>query len=307
MSDVPAVGTTNREPSPAADAGPRTEAGRETGTAPGLTELLADLGAERAALLRVLEPLAVDGWTTGTPAEPWTVRDQVAHLGFFDAVATTAATSPQDFQRELADAVTDFEGYMAASLAAAPADGPQALDWWRERAVRFDEAYTEFERRAEPTTKVPWYGPPMSPRSMVTARLMEVWAHGQDVRDALGLPPEATDRLRHICHLATRTRAYSYRIRSQDPPDEPVGLKLTLPSGDAWLHEPDAAQQITGDALDLCLVLTRRRHPDDTALVADGPLAEQWLQIGQAFAGPGGTGRRPGQFAEAREAESGKN
>jgi uncharacterized protein (TIGR03084 family) len=263
-------------------------------TGPALDELLADLGAERSTLQRVLDPLPADRWTAATPAEPWTVRDQVAHLGFFDAVATTAATSPQDFQRELVTAVADYDGYMAASLTAAPADGPEALAWWRERAEHFDQAYAA----ADPKSKVPWYGPPMSTRSMVTARLMEVWAHGQDVRDALGLKPEATDRLRHICHLAIRTRAYSYRIRSLEPPDEPVGLKLTLPSGEAWLHEPGAAQQITGDAVDLCLVLTRRRHPDDTALIADGPLAEQWLQIGQAFAGPGGTGRRPGQFAD---------
>ncbi|MEX3770133.1 TIGR03084 family protein, partial [Mycolicibacterium fortuitum] len=32
-------------------------------------------------------------------------------------------------------------------------------------------------------------------------------------------------------------------------------------------------------------------------LVADGPLADQWLAIAQAFAGPPGGGRVAGQFA----------
>jgi hypothetical protein len=53
---------------------------------------------------------------------------------------------------------------------------------------------------------------------------------------------------------------------------------------------------VTGSALGFCLVVTRRRHAADTDLVAQGPVAEEWLQIAQAFAGPAGAGRQPGQF-----------
>jgi hypothetical protein len=32
-------------------------------------------------------------------------------------------------------------------------------------------------------------------------------------------------------------------------------------------------------------------------VIAKGPAADEWLDIAQAFAGPPGAGRRPGQFA----------
>jgi len=57
-----------------------------------------------------------------------------------------------------------------------------------------------------------------------------------------------------------------------------------------------AADRVTGTALDFCLVVTQRRHPADTGLVASGPAAEGWIAIAQAFAGPPGPGRTPGQF-----------
>jgi hypothetical protein len=49
--------------------------------------------------------------------------------------------------------------------------------------------------------------------------------------------------------------------------------------------------------VDFCLVVTQRRHPADVNLRVSGAVAEEWIGIAQAFAGPPGTGRRPGQFA----------
>ena len=43
--------------------------------------------------------------------------------------------------------------------------------------------------RHDPRDRIPWYGPDMSARSGATARLMETWAHAQDVADALGISP----------------------------------------------------------------------------------------------------------------------
>ena len=48
---------------------------------------------------------------------------------------------------------------------------------------------------------------------MATARLMETFAHGRDVADALGAHARAaTARLRHVCHLGVRTRGFAYLI-----------------------------------------------------------------------------------------------
>lgn len=144
----------------------------------------------------------------------------------------------------------------------------------------------------DPGTKLPWYGPPMSPASFATARLMEYWAHGQDVVDALELERPGTDRLRHICHLGVRTRAFAYVNRGRPVPTAPIAVRLTSPAGETWTYgDAEATETVTGPALDFCLLVTQRRHRDDTALVATGASAQEWLSVAQCFAGPPGPGR----------------
>lgn len=53
----------------------------------------------------------------------------------------------------------------------------------------------------------------------------------------------------------------------------------------------DAAQRVTGPALDFCLLVTQRAHRADLAVRAEGADADRWLDIAQAFAGPAGPGR----------------
>jgi uncharacterized protein (TIGR03084 family) len=137
----------------------------------------------------------------------------------------------------------------------------------------------------------------MSARSFATARLMETWAHGQDVCDAVGVQRPPTARLRHVAHIGLAARPFAYAIRKMEVPPVAIRVELAAPDGDTWTWGPeDGGDRVTGDALDFCLVVTQRRHPADTALVVDGPAAEEWIAIAQAFAGPPGPGRRPGQF-----------
>ncbi len=134
----------------------------------------------------------------------------------------------------------------------------------------------------------------MKPASMATARLMETWAHGQDVADALGVTREPTARLRHIAHLGLRTLGFAFTVHGLPAPERPVRLELTAPDGGAWAFGPaDAQDVVTGPALDFCLLVTQRRHRDDLALTATGPVATAWLPIAQAFAGAPGNGRDP--------------
>jgi uncharacterized protein (TIGR03084 family) len=134
----------------------------------------------------------------------------------------------------------------------------------------------------------------MSAASMATARLMETWAHGQDILDALGATRRPTARLRHVAHIGVRTRDFAYLVRDRDRPTAEFRIELTGPGGEAWAWGPeDAPQRVSGPALDFCLLVTRRRHRDDLALRADGPDADEWLNIAQAFAGPPGTARAP--------------
>jgi uncharacterized protein (TIGR03084 family) len=139
---------------------------------------------------------------------------------------------------------------------------------------------------ADPATKVPWFGPPMSPASFATARLMEYWAHGQDVADALGIVRQPTARLRHICHLGVRTRGFSYAVRGLPAPESDVHVAVTGPDGDVWTWgDAKAEDRVEGSALDFCLVVTQRRLVGETALTAMGPVATEWMSIAQAFAG----------------------
>jgi len=143
-------------------------------------------------------------------------------------------------------------------------------------------------------TKLPWFGPPMSPASMATARLMETWAHGQDVADALGIERTPTARLRHVAHLAVRTRGFAYAMHDREPPEADVRVELAAPDGTTWSYGPEGAEQtVTGSALDFCLLAVQRTHRDDTDLVATGPDADEWLDVIQAFAGPPGDKRPP--------------
>jgi uncharacterized protein (TIGR03084 family) len=126
----------------------------------------------------------------------------------------------------------------------------------------------------------------MSPASFATARLMEYWAHGQDIADALGRDRKPTARLRHICHLGVRTRGFSYVVRGMTPSESDVHVSLTGPDGDIWTWgDPVAADRVEGTALDFCLVVTQRRLVGDSALDVQGPVATEWMSIAQAFAG----------------------
>jgi uncharacterized protein (TIGR03084 family) len=134
----------------------------------------------------------------------------------------------------------------------------------------------------------------MAVASSITARIMETWAHGQDIADALGVTRMPTTRLRHVCDLGVRTRGFAFAVRGEPAPEAPVRVELAAPDGATWAWGPeDAADRVTGAALDFALAVTQRRHLDDTGLAVAGDGARRWMAIAQAFAGPPGRGRPP--------------
>ena len=168
--------------------------------------------------------------------------------------------------------------------------GAQLLDWFE--VARADLLNTF--RNLDPRARLPWFGPPMSAASSLTARIMETWAHTQDIADALGVTREPTSRLRHVAHIGVGARAFSYAVHGQALPGTPVLVELEGPDGTPWTWgPPGATDRVSGPALDFCLLVTQRRHRDDLALVIEGPAATEWMSIAQAFAGAAGTGRKP--------------
>ncbi|MCH9761085.1 MAG: TIGR03084 family protein [Actinomycetia bacterium] len=255
----------------------------------GAAPIVADLQAESDDLDDLIGELPPERWTTDTPAPGWTIAHQIAHLLWTDQVAYTAITDEPGFTEILGRAGANPTGFVDAAaeeLAALPP--PQLLaDWRAARAALHAELLAVADGR-----KLPWFGPPMSAASMATARLMETWAHGLDVADALGVVRTPTARLRSIAHIGVRTRDYAYAVNGLAPPTEPFHVKLTAPGGDLWTWGPaDAAQRVVGSAEHFCMLVTQRRPRSALDVRAVGPDAERWLTIAQAFAGPPGPGR----------------
>jgi uncharacterized protein (TIGR03084 family) len=166
--------------------------------------------------------------------------------------------------------------------------GSQILPWFEQARAALIAACLNTDL----SQRYPWYGPAMSGTSLFTARIMETWAHGQDVYDALGVKPEPTARLRHVAHIGIGARAYTYRVRGLELPETPIRVELTAPDGTLWTWGPEGAEnRVSGDAYEFCRVVTQRQNIVDTDLTAVGNDAVHWMSIAQAFAGAAGPGR----------------
>ena len=134
--------------------------------------------------------------------------------------------------------------------------------------------------------KIPWYGPPMSPTSMATARIMETWAHSHDVAEVLGIEVPRTSRSKHVAHIGVRARGFAYLVHGEQVPDVDVRVELIGPDGDAWTWgAEDSADRVTGSGYDFALLVSRRRHIEDVDVHGAGEHAVHWLRNAQAFAG----------------------
>lgn len=260
---------------------------------PDLDRILADLSAEHRDLDVMVAGLDDAAWEMETPADGWNIRDQIGHLAFFDEQATLALRDRESFAAALAEIATDVGAYMDRSVQKGRALGNDGvLEWWRTaRAGMLDAG-----RSADPNDRIPWYGPPMSPASFFSARMMETWAHAQDVADTRGIPRAVESRIRNIAHLCVLSRRHSYAINGVGAPEREVRVELAGTDGQTWTWGEAVPDRVAGPVEDFCLVVTQRRHPDDTDLAIVGDEAERWMSVAQAFAGPPGAGRKPGQF-----------
>lgn len=256
---------------------------------PTASSVLADLVAEQAALDDIVGSLDDEQWALPTPSDRWSVADQIGHLTHFDETASWAILDEARFT----ESMNELLGALAHDASPDEADD---LTLGRFRAMSPAEllAASRQNRRLladaaatlDDDTRVIWYGPSMGAKSFLTARLMECWAHGQHICDAVGAEREATDRLQHIAQLGFITRKWTYLNRGLDAPHVPVRVSLAAPSGATWSFGPDdASETVTGSAEEFCLVVTQCRNVASTDLSVTGDAAAEWMSMAQAFAG----------------------
>lgn len=259
-----------------------------------LAPVIQDLQDECDTLRTFLESLGPADWLRQTQFFDWTVADEVMHLHLIDRFGMASLQTPERFSDlvaevragqargfELSNRMRDQYGRLSP---------PDLLAAWTEtwRAMVGIFAASDLERR------IPWFGPEMSVASFAAARQMEVWAHGQDIYDVMRVRRINRDRIRNICDLGVRTQGWSFRNRGLDKPAPPE-VRLTAPSGTEWTWSEGGTEAIVGPAEDFALVVTQRRHVDDTRLCVTGANARRWMEIAQCFAGAPETGPASGE------------
>ena len=258
------------------------------------TDVFTDLAAECEALDKIVAGLDGAQWAWKTPAPGWTISHQIAHLTSMFRIAGLAASAPDEFVKLTAGADKDFDAAVFALLKPYLGTSPDVLlAQWRTELRGAVAALAALP----PDQMVPWVARKIPAQALACAGLMELFAHGQDIADTVGVRREHTDAVGHLAWFGTRNWDFGYQVRGLTPPAVKFGYELTAPSGAVWEFGPaDARQRISGPAVDFCLLVTRRRHRDDLALRTIGADADRWLSIAQAYRGAPGPGRRPGQF-----------
>jgi uncharacterized protein (TIGR03084 family) len=257
--------------------------------------MIDDLLQEYRDLADFCASLSDSDWRRTSQFHGWTPWDEVAHLMYFDETAFVSVTEPERFVREAAALSARMDAGEEISAVARATyghlDGPALLAGWRSR----HEALVDVLRPLDPKARLNWYGPTMSARSFATARLMETWAHGQDIWDVMRRRRPGSARLKHIAHLGVTTFGWTFVNRGLPVPEGVPHVALDAPDGSTWTWgDPASSHRVAGPAEDFCLVVTQRRHAADTALrCTPGPAAD-WLAIAQCFAGSPADGPTPG-------------
>ncbi len=250
---------------------------------------------ESEALHALINPLSDDLLGQPTAFKGWTINRVIGHLHVWNYAADLSLEGNEAFQDFYKEVVSHMSGGTLASFEKhwlKGLEGRPLVRTWRDYFVGMAGRFV----KADPSMRVQWAGPSMSVRSSITARLMETWAHGQEVYDTLGVVRRNADRIRNIVVLSVNTYGWTFKVHGQEPPEPMPHLRLTGPSGELWTYgEPSEAELIEGLAEEFCQVVAQTRNIADTALQVTGPNATSWMQQAQCFAGPPETPPAPGQ------------
>lgn len=247
---------------------------------------LGDLIAEQAQVDALVQDFDEDAWNEmASYCTTWKLKDVICHVAFFDYCAAELLQGRGESVNAVADAASPQDDHYHV-LAFNKRPGSEILSWWREQRTIMNAQFM----KGGPKARVPWAAgiPPMSNRSLASARLMELWAHSVDIYDALGIEPVVKDRITSTLFLSWQGRPNMYNVNGLEfDPSIPMYLELKLPSGEMWTKgDPESENRIVGTARDWALTAIRRRHWMDTDLEVVGEEARRYAGIVQTYAGP---------------------
>ena len=245
-----------------------------------------DFRDESEALYELLQPLKDEDFERVTQFKKWTINDVLTHLHMWNWAADLTLKDSAAFEEFLQQVVSyaangtirEFENEWIKGL-----KNRELLNEWHAFCLAMSDRYAA----ADPKVRVKWAGPDMSVRSKITARLMETWAHGQEVYDSLGTKRVDKDRIKNIAMLGVNTFGWTFACRGLEAPGNAPYVKLTAPSGEFWeWNEPSEENRVEGSATEFCQVVTQVRNLADTDLKVKGEVATRWMAVAQCFAGP---------------------
>ncbi|MCZ6856245.1 MAG: TIGR03084 family metal-binding protein [Gammaproteobacteria bacterium] len=242
-----------------------------------------DFLSESEALYALVASLPDQAFKRKTSFKDWTINTVIRHLHMWNWAADLALEDRDAFKTFLGElrsnegSLNEFENNWVDGLS-----GQALVQTWHEFFLEMAPRFGV----ADPAKRVVWAGPDMSVRSSITARLMETWAHGQEIYDLLGVVRENADRIRNIVVLGVNTYGWTFNVRGEQPPQPMPHLRLTAPSGELWtFNDASTSELIEGLAEEFCQVVTQVRNIADVQLRITGPNATDWMAKAQCFAG----------------------
>jgi len=254
-----------------------------------MREILSDLVAEQQALDQFLQRVHEREWTLPTSAPGWTILDTVSHLAYTETLAAEAITRGQEVID--LEKITSIDEWTVRGVDIGRTKRYQAvIEWWRNGRASVVDALSRIDAR----DRIPWLVAPMSAKAFATTRLMETWAHGLDIKDAMEGritldeeeedPTDDTIRLRHVAWLAHRMLPYAFAEAGEEYPDSGIRVELMGPKYSRWVYGPeDADNVIKGIGGDWCRVAVQRLDLEDTTLKAEGTAAETALRVVRTY------------------------
>ena len=251
----------------------------------------ADFLEESNVLIELVNGLENVQFEQQTQFKNWTINDILVHLHFWNLGADLSLNDPDAF-------TAMFEELFGALKAGRLRDhengkivdrGKDLVEAWSAHSRDMGKRW----QNVDPKTRVKWAGPDMSVRSSMSARQMEVWAHGQAIFDMLGKDRPESDRIKNIVVLGINAFGWSHKVHGLEIPETMPTVSLVSPSGEVWTFG-EGKEQIEGSAVEFCQVVTQTRNIADTNLSMSGKIAQTWMAKAQCFAGPPNPPPAPG-------------